>query len=120
MDTNVKQGIIGEDLAVKYLLSLNYKILERNWRFGRKEIDIIANDKGELVIVEVKLRTADYAGEPYEAVNSRKQNNIIIAAEEYIIDNNLDIETRFDIVSILLMDNNYEIDHIKDAFTSSF
>ncbi len=70
-------GIRGEEIAIRYLESISYKILEKNWRFRHKEIDLIAMDKKQLVIVEVKFRSDTYGGEPYLAVNNRKQKNLI-------------------------------------------
>jgi putative endonuclease len=61
-------GKLGEEIAVRYLLEQGYKILERNWRNQHKEIDIIAMDGEELVIVEVKARMNDDFGEPYMSV----------------------------------------------------
>jgi len=114
-----KKGIgnSGEDLAVEYLKSKGYKILERNWRCHHYEVDIIAKNKENLlIIVEVKTRTTPIYGEPYEAVGRKKIQNLMNAAEVYIYKNKLRTETRFDIISIVLSENNYHLDHIKDAF----
>ena len=109
-------GKQGEDLAVQYLLDKGYEILERNWRNVHKEIDIIAKDGKELVIVEVKTRKSNNYGEPDLAVNKQKQRLLIYAANAYIFRNNLDINTRFDIISIVFNDGEPVIDHIEDAF----
>ena len=114
-----KKGIgkRGEDLAVEFLKSKGYKILERNWRYHHYEVDIIARNKNNLlIIVEVKTRTTPVFGEPYEAVGREKEKNLMNAAEVYIYKNKLRTETRFDIISIVLSENKYHIDHIKDAF----
>ena len=109
-------GKQGEDLAVKYLTNKGYEILERNWRNIHKEIDIIAKDKEELVVVEVKTRQNDEHGEPDHAVTRLKQIRLIYAANAYIFRNNLDINTRFDIISIVFNDGDPVIEHIEDAF----
>lgn len=109
-------GIKGEELAEKFLKKEGYKILERNWHFGKNEIDIIAKDGEFLVIVEVKTRrTADF-GEPEEFVTRVKQRSLIKAANGYIMIKDLDLETRFDIVSVLYNGPAYVVKQIKDAF----
>lgn len=109
-------GKLGEDLAVQYLTDKGYEILERNWRNIHKEIDIIAKDGDDLVIVEVKARQTDEYGEPDIAVTKRKQRMLIAAANAYIARKGLDVETRFDIISIVFKDGEHVIEHIEDAF----
>lgn len=109
-------GKLGEELAVNYLTGKGYKILERNWHNIHKEIDIIAKDGKFLVIVEVKTRQTDEYGEPDIAVTRKKQRMLIAAANAYIARNKLDVETRFDIISIVFKDSEPVIDHIVDAF----
>ena len=109
-------GNLGEELAVDYLTGKGYKILERNWRNIHKEIDIIAKDGNFLVIVEVKTRQTDAYGAPDTAVTKRKQRMLIAAANAYITRNKLDVETRFDIISIILKGSEPVIEHIEDAF----
>ena len=109
-------GNLSEELAVNYLVGKGYEILERNWRNIHKEIDIIAKDGKFLVIVEVKTRQTDEYGEPDIAVTRKKQRLLIAAANAYISRNNMDVETRFDIISIIFKDGEPVIDHIEDAF----
>lgn len=109
-------GNKGEELAEKHLRKLDYEILERNWHFGKNEIDIIAKDGSFLVIAEVKTRHSTYYGEPEVFVNRAKQRSLITAANGYIMKKNLDLETRFDIISVIFSGNSYTIKHIKDAF----
>lgn len=110
-------GKIGEDLAVAYLQDKGYQILERNWRSGHKEIDIIAlNDDDVLIIVEVKTRKSDDFGEPDIAVGITKQRMLVWAADAYVRYKNLDVDVRFDIISIVISDAEPEIEHIEDAF----
>ena len=74
-------GKEGELLALKMLKAKGYTILETNWRDYKAEVDIIATDKDELVIVEVKTRSTDYFGDPEDAVGPAKARNLIRAAE---------------------------------------
>jgi putative endonuclease len=109
-------GKLGEELAVNYLIGKGYEILERNWHNIHKEVDIIAKDGQFLVFVEVKARRSSEYGEPDLAVTKRKQRMLIAAANAYITRNKLDVEARFDIVSIIFKDGESVIDHIEDAF----
>ena len=102
MAKHIALGKKGEDLAVQFLLELGYKIIETNWRHDKDEIDIIAMDGDELVIAEVKTRSTDYFGEPEDAVGTQKEGFLIRATEAYLEENDLDIDSRFDIVSIIL------------------
>lgn len=116
MAQHIDFGKQGEELAAQYLLDKGYEILERNWRNRHKEIDIIAKDGDELVIVEVKTRQTDQYGDPDIAVTRQKQRLLIYAANAYLFRNNLDIETRFDIISIVFKEGKPVIEHIEDAF----
>src|ERR1035437_8983125 len=109
-------GAKGEELAAAFLKTKGYIILETNWRFKNLEADIIALFSKTLVIAEVKTRKSSYFGEPETFVNKQKQKNLIKAANEYIQRNSLDLEVRFDIISIILGDNQMKINHIEDAF----
>lgn len=110
-------GKRGEELAERYLLKRNWKILERNWRFGREEIDIIAQKDDVLSIVEVKTRFSNYLGEPYEAVSKGKQRSLIRAAQHFMEKHDLDVEVRFDIISIVSNKKKTEIQHLEEAFS---
>lgn len=109
-------GVKGEELAAGFLEKKGYSILEKNWRFKNLEADIIAIFSKTLVIAEVKTRKSNYFGEPETFVNKQKQKNLIKAAHEYIQRNQLDVEVRFDIISIILGDSQTKINHIEDAF----
>jgi putative endonuclease len=109
-------GNKGEELAEKYLRTLGYEILERNWHFGKNEIDIIAKDGKFLVIAEVKTRRSTYFGEPEEFVTRAKQRSLITAANGYIVKKNIDLEARFDIISVVFAGSSYTVKQIKDAF----
>lgn len=109
-------GVLGEQLAIKHLVSNGYKILESNWRFQHKEIDIIAKKEDFIIFIEVKTRRTNYFGEPFTFVNKTKQGFLIKAANEYIIRNNIQEEARFDIISVLYNNHQKDIQHIEDAF----
>ena len=109
-------GNKGEELAQQHLLSLGYQILATNWRFHYYEIDIIARDGDELVIVEVKTRSGDSYEHPSEAVSNKKIRFLVNAAEAYIEQHNSDLDTRFDVISIIYFGQNFELEHFKDAF----
>jgi putative endonuclease len=109
-------GKKGEDIAADYLQKKGYKILERNWVSGKNEIDIIAREGKFIVVVEVKTRHSNYAGEPETAVTHDKQKSLIRAANSYIRKMNLYEEVRFDIISILVVKGKEQINHIEDAF----
>ncbi|VAW23069.1 FIG00930062: hypothetical protein [hydrothermal vent metagenome] len=116
MATHNELGKKGEELAVKFLQKNNYKILERNWRFKKAEVDIIAQKDTILAVVEVKTRSSDYFGNPQDFVNQKKIRLLVEAVNEYVISKDLDVEVRFDIISILKNKNNFDIKHLKDAF----
>ena len=109
-------GKLGEELAVNYLINKGYQILERNWHSGHKEIDIIALKDGVLAIVEVKTRKSDDYGEPEIAVGITKQRMLIWAADTYVRYKRLNVDVRFDIISLVFNDEEPEIEHIEDAF----
>ncbi len=112
---NIEIGKKGEDMAADYLLSRNYEILARNFRFGRIEIDIIARHGDILVFVEVKTRSGDEFGYPEESVDEAKQEVIQTCAEEYIFQTGWEGDIRFDIIGISLKSPS-PIYHIVDAF----
>ncbi|MBO5718070.1 MAG: YraN family protein [Bacteroidales bacterium] len=119
MATHNRTGRWGEDIALTYLEKKAYRILERNWHAGHKELDIIALDGNTLVIVEVKTRSGDDYEEPWQAVTSLKIKRIVQAANLYIRQKAIDAEVRFDIVSVVMRpDGQAEIEHIEDAFTA--
>lgn len=110
-------GRRGEQIAAEYLRSAGYEILEENWFSHPLEIDIIAKDGKELVIVEVKARGTNSYEHPSEAVSNRKIRFLVNAAEAYIQQKNLDVDTRFDVISIIFSGGGtYELEHFKDAF----
>jgi putative endonuclease len=114
MNSNQKLGNEGESAALQYLIAHNYKILEQNWRFKQKEIDIIAISENELVIIEVKTRQNDFFGEAWEFVSKGKQSFLVVAANAYSDQVEWMGSIRFDIIGICLQP--YQLDHLKEAF----
>ena len=111
-------GKQGEDMAVQYLKDNGYAILERNYRKGHLEIDIIAYYEGLLVIVEVKTRSSDTFMRPEEAVNHKKRMDLMHLANYYIKSHRMTEEVRFDVISIVSNAQGTNIEHIKDAFNN--
>jgi len=109
-------GKIGEDLARNYIVKKGYLIRECNWRFGKNEIDIIAETEGFLVIIEVKTRSSEFEAEAQNTVTKTKQKFLIKAAHYYLIYKKIEKETRFDIITIIKSNDKYEIEHMEDAF----
>lgn len=109
-------GKMGEQMAAKYLTDKGYVILEHNYRRGHLEIDLIALDGDELVIVEVKSRAYDTILHPEEAVDHKKRFNLIRLANEYVKTHGRKENVRFDIVSIVSNANGTEIKHLKNAY----
>jgi len=110
-------GRLGEVLAQQYLEKLGYVILEKNWVYGRAEIDLIAFHQNTLVFVEVKTRRSVDYGEPEDFVNWKKEKQLEFASAVYIEKKNHQGEIRFDIVAIVFENRDiYKINHIEDAF----
>lgn len=109
-------GKFGEELAVDFLEKNGYEILETNWVFDKAEIDIIAQKNGILAIVEVKTRSSIEFGLPQEFVKPKKIKLLLKAVDEYVVQNDLDVEVRFDIIAIHKENDNFNIEHIEEAF----
>lgn len=109
-------GKLGEELAVEYLQKDNYLILQTNWVFQKAEIDILAQKGDILAVVEVKTRSSLDFGLPQDFVKPKKIQLLVKAVNEYVIQNDLDVEVRFDIISVFKNNNAFEIEHFQDAF----
>lgn len=119
-------GASAESLACRYLNQQGLKIVERNFRTQRGEIDIIARDKDVLVFIEVRLRTNPSFGSAAQSIDARKQARLISAAQHYLLKTGLtDAQAcRFDAICMSAVDagtektpaNNSHIDWIRDAF----
>lgn len=114
--TKQEIGKLGENLATRYLSSVGYKILKRNFRDKYGEVDIIAECDNELVFIEVKARTSLKYGRPIDAVTRQKQMHILRTAQYYIFINKLEHKKiRFDVIEVYIIDGKYRIKHIKNA-----
>ncbi|MDX2360547.1 MAG: YraN family protein [Crocinitomicaceae bacterium] len=113
---HIELGKVGEDYAANYLSRKGFQIVDRNYRFGKLEIDIICTHENKLVFIEVKTRNSIALGSPYLSVTPHKQRQIIKVSNRYIIENNRTEEVRFDIVSIIYNSKKQELEHIVDAF----
>ncbi len=110
-------GKRGEEIAESLLREKGFTILETNWRHKRLEVDLIAKDGNVLVFVEVKTRSYDYFGKPEEFVDKKKERHLARAAAEYMRQTGHDWAIRFDVVSVILKNENaWEAEHIRDAF----
>jgi putative endonuclease len=117
MHQHLISGTWGESLAADFLQGKGFTIIERNWRYKRGEIDLVARDKGILVFVEVKTRAYDYFGRPEEMVSYRKKLMLYDAAAAYMRHIGYDWEIRFDIVAITGAGERLrKIEHFPDAF----
>ncbi|GAA4469856.1 YraN family protein [Nemorincola caseinilytica] len=107
----------GEQIAVDFLTNKGYNIVFRNWRTGKKEVDIVASKGDVLVFVEVKTRSKNILQFPEEAVGHRKQEALRVAAGTFLEQYTAYRSVRFDIVSVLLNDEHArEIVHFEEAF----
>lgn len=110
-------GKQAEDLAADYLIKNGYRILVRNFRYQKAEIDIISEKDNVIIVTEVKARSTDFFILPQEAVTKGKIKLIVTAANHFMEKFNRDQEVRFDIISVLPdQKGNLEIEHIPDAF----
>jgi putative endonuclease len=112
-----KRGLEGELIAQRFLKLKGYLILDRNWRFRKFEVDIIAQHEGMMIFIEVKSRKNSTFGDPEIFVNRKKQNFLIKAAHQYLTQNNINLESRFDIISVLNAEEGLEVKHIEGAFS---
>lgn len=109
-------GKEGESIARMYLMQNGYEIIDQNYRYQKGEIDLIALKDDLIVFIEVKTRQSKEIQDPLLSVTKRKQKLIIKTADAYIKENDIDLEARFDIISILTNKYESEIEHIDGAF----
>ncbi|MBI1223041.1 MAG: YraN family protein [Bacteroidetes bacterium] len=116
---HLKIGLKGERAAARFMEERGYLILERNWRCGRAEIDLICGRDEELVFIEVKTRSSDYFGEPETFVQRPKKNRMEKAAIHFLEKLSGAYSLRFDIISVKVLGNVMEIRHFENAFMGS-
>lgn len=104
-------------IAIDHLILSDYTILEKNWRYRKAEIDIIAQKGNLLIIIEVKARSTAYFGNPEDFVSQQKLDFMVDAAQIYMEQKNLQCEVRFDVISILFnKDNTFQLQHFEDIY----
>ncbi len=114
-------GNKGEEIAENYLIGKGYQILDTNWFWGHREIDIVARLGDEIVFVEVKTRDENFTVEPWEAVTANKIKNIVSVADHWLRYRKIDLEGRFDVISIVVKrDGTHSLEHFERAFNAPF
>jgi putative endonuclease len=116
MTDKIKRGAEGEQLAVGLLESKGYRVLERNYRYRRSEIDLIVCRENWLVFVEVKTRSSNAFGFPEEFVDPKQKARILEAADYYQFITDWKGNVRYDIVAVILGDEAPQLHHLEDAF----
>ena len=110
-------GRLGENIACTYLENKGYKILDKNWRWKKYEIDIVALQNNILVFIEVKTRQYGNGEFPEDIISHKKEKQLIEAANAYIERKNTEYEAQIDVIYILLKKYKHIIKHIKEALT---
>ena len=117
MASHNELGKWGEEMAAEYLLRQGYTIMERDWKSGHRDLDIIALDGNTVVFVEVKTRRNRLFTEPEMAVDYQKIRNLQQAANHYIKYRHINQEVRFDVITVVgSMNETPSVEHIKEAF----
>ncbi len=109
-------GKKGEKMATDFLIEKGYEILERNYRYLKHEVDIIARKENIVVAIEVKTRSTPEFGNPQDFVKPKQIQSLVKAVDHYITDNDLDVEVRFDIIAIIENKLGVRMEHLEDAF----
>lgn len=116
MESSNDFGKLGEQRAEEFLRGNGYDILERNYRYLKAEIDLIAKKGDTLAIVEVKSRNMGFLEDISDVVNPKKVKLLTLAADHYVQENDLDVEVRFDVVTVIKKGNEINIEHLENAF----
>ena len=116
MGTHNEFGKEGEKIAVDYLQEHGYTIKHRNFRYLKSEIDIIAQKGSILAVIEVRARSNDQIISIADTITPKKIKLLVMGADHYVTERELDVEVRFDIITILKNRKVFKIDHLKDAF----
>ena len=115
-ENNKSLGELGEDLAAEFLQKKGYTIIERNWRSGRNELDIIAEINNTLVVIEVKTRTYYFFDDVNNVVSRGKMKTIVKTTQDYFTLKQVEKEVRFDIILVIKNNKTRQIKHIENAF----
>ncbi|WP_103866532.1 MULTISPECIES: YraN family protein [Aquimarina] len=109
-------GKKGEQLAIDFLSKKGYVILEKNYRYLKFEVDIIAQKGDTLIAVEVKTRSTPEFGDPQDFVKPKQIQSMVKVVDYYVTEQDLDVEVRFDIVAIIKNTLGTQIEHLENAF----
>ena len=109
-------GKEGEQTAVDFLIKKGYAIKYRNYRYLKSEIDIIAIKEDILAIIEVRSRSSDFIENIAETITKKKIGLLVLGADHYVTEHGLDVEVRFDVITILKNKSVFEIEHLESAF----
>lgn len=120
MSSTQNIGALGERQAMGYLISNGFNILHTNWRNGRYEIDIVAQKRGVIHIVEVKCRKADGLTSPEEAITPKKFEALKKAAQYYVALYKIDFDIQFDLVAVEHSAEGFQIRYIPNAMVCSW
>ena len=109
-------GRLGEQIAADFLVENGYELCARNYRYLNAEVDIIAKKDGVLSIVEVKSRNSGFVEDISDAINKKKIKLLIQAADHFVLENDLDIEVRFDVITVIKKQGKLTVEHLENAF----
>lgn len=109
-------GKEGEQIAVDFLVKKGYKVHCQNYRYLKSEIDIIAQKEEVLSIVEVRARSNDQIIPIADTITPKKIKLLVMGANQYITENNFNLEARFDVITILKNKKTFKIEHLESAF----
>ncbi len=109
-------GKEGEQIAVNFLIKKGYEIKYRNYRYLKAEIDVVAQKNNTLCIIEVRSRSPNFIENIAETITKKKIGLLVMGGDHYIIENDLDVEVRFDVITILKNKRIFEVEHLENAF----
>lgn len=109
-------GKEGEKIAADFLLKKGYKIKHKNYRYLKSEIDIIASKEDVLAIIEVRARSNDQIIAIADTITKKKIKLLVQGADHYVTENTLDVDVRFDVITILKNKSIFKIEHLESAF----
>ena len=109
-------GRRGEDLALAWMQDHGFRLLDRNWRSGHKELDLVMEGEERVHIVEVNTMTPPLLIQPFEKVDPAKQGRLVAAARHYIAQRQVTREVQFVVVSVILGDGQPQVEYIPEAF----
>lgn len=109
-------GRIGEEIALAWLTEHGFRLLDRNWRSGHLELDLVMEGPARVHIVEVKTMTPPLLIQPFEKVDAVKQRRLTTAARRYIAQRHVTREVQFDVVSVVLGGDSPAVEYIPEAF----